>query len=140
MLHGGLLGAGWAETQVTVAQRAQVEALLRAGVNVICDDTNLRARVARELADLGLRCGADVVFRDFTDVPLEECIRRDAARPGGRPGRRGRHPGHVPAVPGGPLASAAGTGADPALGGRPLQPAARRTRAPSWSTSTARSP
>jgi predicted kinase len=81
MLHGGMLGVGWAETQVTVAQRAQVEALLRAGVNVICDDTNLRAKVCRELADLGLRCGANVVFRDFTDVPVEECIRRDAGRP-----------------------------------------------------------
>jgi predicted kinase len=81
MLHGGLLGSGWAESQVTVAQRAQVEALLRAGVSVICDDTNLRAKVARELAELGLRCGADVVFRDFTDVRLDECIRRDAGRP-----------------------------------------------------------
>jgi predicted kinase len=81
MLHGGPLGVGWAEVQVTVAQRAQIEALLRAGANVICDDTNLRARVARELAELGLRCGAEVVFREFTDVPLDECIRRDAERP-----------------------------------------------------------
>jgi predicted kinase len=81
MLHGGLLGVGWAETQVTVAQRAQVEALLRAGVSVICDDTNLRAKVCRELGELGLRCGANVVFRDFTDVSLEECLRRDATRP-----------------------------------------------------------
>ena len=40
---------GWAEIQVTLAQRAQVEALLRAGVNVICDDTNLRGRVVRTL-------------------------------------------------------------------------------------------
>jgi predicted kinase len=81
MLHGGPLLLHWAEVQVTVAQRAQVEALLRAGVNVICDDTNLRAKVARELAELGLRCGANVVFRDFTDVPLDECVRRDAGRP-----------------------------------------------------------
>src|SRR5690242_13785838 len=81
MMHGGLLGVGWAEVQVTVAQRAQVEGLLRAGVSVICDDTNLRAKVSRELAELGLRCGANVVFRDFTDVPLDECVSRDAARP-----------------------------------------------------------
>src|SRR5215831_18651941 len=81
MLHGGLLGAGWAEVQVTVAQRAQVEALLRYGVSVICDDTNLRAKISRELAELGVRCGANVVFRDFTDVALDECIRRDAGRP-----------------------------------------------------------
>lgn len=80
MLHGGLLGLGWAEVQVTIAQRAQVEALLRAGINVICDDTNLRAKVVRELAELAVRCGADVVIRDFTGVPLDVCVARDAAR------------------------------------------------------------
>ena len=42
MMHGGHTGEGWAERQITVAQRAQIEALLRAGVSVICDDTNLR--------------------------------------------------------------------------------------------------
>ena len=83
MLHGGPLLTGWAEKQVTVAQRAQVEALLRAGVNVICDDTNLRARVFRELAELGRLCGAEVVVHDFTDVPVEECVARDASRPDG---------------------------------------------------------
>jgi predicted kinase len=80
MLHGGLLGLGWAEKQVTVAQRAQIEALLRAGVNVICDDTNLRSKVVRELSELALKVGADVTYRDFTDVPVDECVARDAAR------------------------------------------------------------
>ncbi|MDI1459697.1 AAA family ATPase [Catellatospora sp. KI3] len=81
MLHGGNLGEGWAEVQVTVAQRAQVEALLRAGVDVVCDDTNLRAKVVRELAELAAACGARTVLRDFTDVPLQTCLERDAARP-----------------------------------------------------------
>lgn len=81
MLHGGPLGLGWAEVQVTLAQRAQVEALLRAGVNVICDDTNLRARVVRELGELALACGASVLVRDFLDVPVDECVARDALRP-----------------------------------------------------------
>lgn len=80
MMHGGHLGQGWAEVQVTLAQRAQVEALLRAGVNVICDDTNLRSRYVRELADLALICGAEVVVRDFTDVTVDECVARDAVR------------------------------------------------------------
>src|SRR3954464_9280241 len=66
MLHGGMLGLGWAEVQVTVAQRAQIEALLRAGVNVISDDTNLSAKVVRDLAALARQSGADVVYRDFT--------------------------------------------------------------------------
>ncbi len=81
MLHGGLLGVGWAEQQVTVAQRAQVRSLLAAGVSVICDDTNLRARVVRELAEIAVQAGASVVVRDFFDVPVAECVARDAARP-----------------------------------------------------------
>ena len=80
-MHGGLVGANWAERQVTLAQQAAVEALLRAGVDVICDDTNLRARVVRDFADLAAACGADFEVRDFTDVPLEVCVERDAARP-----------------------------------------------------------
>jgi predicted kinase len=81
MLHGGRIGAGWAEIQVTIAQRAQVEALLRAGVDVICDDTNLRARSVRDLAELGVTAGAVVKIEDFTGVPVDVCVERDAARP-----------------------------------------------------------
>jgi predicted kinase len=81
MLHGGPLLTGWAENQVTLAQHAQVAALLRAGVNVICDDTNLRRETVRDLTRLGRECDAEVVVRDFTDVPLEVCVARDAARP-----------------------------------------------------------
>jgi predicted kinase len=81
MLHGGRTGHGWAEVQVTVAQHAQVDALLRAGVNVICDDTNLRSATVRELAELGFAAGASVKLEDFTGVPVDVCIERDAGRP-----------------------------------------------------------
>jgi predicted kinase len=81
MLHGRRLGTGTAEVQVTRASRAAIEALLRAGTDVICDDTNLRSRVVRELAELAARAGAGVVIEDFTGVPVEVCIERDAARP-----------------------------------------------------------
>jgi len=80
MMHGGWTALGTHEKRVTIAQRAAVEALLRAGVDVVCDDTNLRSRVVRDLAELAVACGAAVVVRDFTDVPVEECIRRDALR------------------------------------------------------------
>jgi predicted kinase len=80
MLHGGMVGLGWAEVQVTIAQRSLVEALLRAGLNVICDDTNLQTRYVKELGALAAACGATFVVRDFTDVPVEECVARDAAR------------------------------------------------------------
>ncbi|HZN76603.1 MAG TPA: AAA family ATPase [Micromonosporaceae bacterium] len=81
MLHGGWRGTGRLERHVTIVQRATVEALLAAGVDVIVDDTNLRTELVRSLAKLAEKHGAELVVRDFTDVPLEECLRRDAARP-----------------------------------------------------------
>jgi predicted kinase len=81
MLHGVRLYAPWAEWQVTVAQRAQVEALLRAGVDVCVDDTNLRSRTVRDWARLAAGLGAKFEVYDFTHVPLDECLRRNALRP-----------------------------------------------------------
>ncbi|MEU2664447.1 AAA family ATPase [Micromonospora sp. NPDC007220] len=81
MLHGERLFTQWAEWQVTVVQRAQVEALLRVHADVCVDDTNLRSRTLRDWADLAARHGAGFEVHDFTDVPLAECLRRDAARP-----------------------------------------------------------
>ena len=82
MLHGQRLFTQWAEGQVTQAQRAAVEALLRAHADVIVDDTNLRARTVREWAELAARFHAQFEVHDFTDVPVEECVRRDAERSG----------------------------------------------------------
>jgi predicted kinase len=81
MMHGGFTGEGYREKQVTAVQRASVEALLTMGVSVICDDTNLRGKVVRELAELALAAGATPELVDFTHVPIEVCIERDAARP-----------------------------------------------------------
>jgi predicted kinase len=80
MLHGRRLYTQWAEGQITVVQRAMVEGLLRAKADVIVDDTNLRARAVREWAETAARFHAGFEVHDFTDVPLIECIRRDAAR------------------------------------------------------------
>jgi predicted kinase len=81
MLHGERLYAQWSEAQVTHAQRATVEALLRAHTDVIVDDTNLRGKTVREWAEMAARLGATFEVHDFTDVPLQECIRRDRERP-----------------------------------------------------------
>lgn len=81
MLHGSRLFTQWAEGQVTTAQRAQVEALLRARADVCVDDTNLRSKTVREWSELAARFGATFEVHDFTDVPLAECLRRDAERP-----------------------------------------------------------
>jgi predicted kinase len=81
MLHGERLFTQWAEGQVTAAQRTAVEALLRAKADVIVDDTNLRGRTVRDWAELAARFGATFEVHDFTDVPVDECVRRDADRP-----------------------------------------------------------
>jgi predicted kinase len=67
------------ESAVSVAQQAQVRALLAAGRSVIVDDTNLRAKYARAWADLAAEAGAEFGAADFP-TPLEECLRRDAGR------------------------------------------------------------
>jgi predicted kinase len=81
MLHGRRLFTQWAEGQVTAVQRAMVEALLRARASVIVDDTNLRSRTVREWAEMAARFHAGFEVHDFTDVPVQECLRRDAERP-----------------------------------------------------------
>ena len=81
MLHGRRLFTETAEGQVTHIQRMSVEALLAQRADVIVDDTNLRASTVREWAVLAARFGASFEVHDLTDVPLEECLRRDAARP-----------------------------------------------------------
>jgi tRNA uridine 5-carbamoylmethylation protein Kti12 len=81
MLHGRRLYTPWAEGQVTAVQRTVVETLLRARADVIVDDTNLRSRTVRDWARLAASCEAGFEVHDFTDVPLDECLRRDGARP-----------------------------------------------------------
>src|SRR5690349_5960527 len=81
MLHGRPLFTQRAEAQITQAQRAAVEALLRARGSVIVDDTNLRAKTVREWAEMAARHNASFEVHDFTDVPVDECVRRDVDRP-----------------------------------------------------------
>ena len=77
MMHGGYADA---EVQVTAARDAAIGALLGRGVSVVCSDTNLPQRVARDLARVARLAGAGVEVRDMTDVPLETCLARNAAR------------------------------------------------------------
>lgn len=81
MLHGARPQQDEAEEQVSLAQHAAVEALLRAGKTVIVDDTNLSAEATRAWVAIIARTGAELVVDDrCLTVPLEECIRRDAMR------------------------------------------------------------
>jgi predicted kinase len=81
MLHGRIMLTDRAEAQVTVVERGMVETLLRRGADVIVDDTNLRGTTVKAWRQLAAAAGAEFEPHDFTDVPLDECIRRDAFRP-----------------------------------------------------------
>lgn len=68
------------EPRITLIALASVRALLRQGISVVSDDTNLHPEVLAELQATGEGEGAHVRVQDFTHVPLEECLRRNAAR------------------------------------------------------------
>jgi predicted kinase len=80
MLDYGVFEKGVTEPRILAARDALILGLLAKGLDVICDDTNLPQRSARDLARLARRAGAGFEVEDFTDVPLETCIERDAAR------------------------------------------------------------
>jgi predicted kinase len=68
------------ESAISVVQQASVRALLAAGRSVVVDDLHLRARYVTAWVELAAQAGAGFAVRDFTDVPLDECIRRDSER------------------------------------------------------------
>lgn len=76
-LHGGYVQQ---EAQITAVRNAAIGALLRRGVDVVCDDTNLPNGVVRDLHAVAARAGAELEVWDLTHVPVDECIRRDAGR------------------------------------------------------------
>lgn len=79
-LYGRQTGLDYAQEQsVTAAQHAAVRALLTVGRDVIVDDTHLRLRHARAWADLAVELGATFEVIDMK-TPVDECVRRDAAR------------------------------------------------------------
>ncbi|MEV0996880.1 AAA family ATPase [Nonomuraea sp. NPDC050202] len=81
MAHNSEFVPGVTEQRINTVRDSTILGLLTAGVDVVCDDTNLPQRVARGLHQLAAKAGADVHVRDFTTVPLQVCLERDAARP-----------------------------------------------------------
>jgi predicted kinase len=80
-LHGGQWLGQDTERQITAVRDAAITALLKRGVDVVCDETALPQRAARDLARVARLAGADVDVWDMTDVPVDLCVERDAARP-----------------------------------------------------------
>ncbi len=80
MLDEGYFEKGVTEPRVLVLRNSAIAGFLAQGVSVICDDTNLPQRTARDLARIAARAGAELAVMDLTDVPLETCLARNAAR------------------------------------------------------------
>lgn len=74
------------EKQVINARNMLIQSMLAAGFSVIVDDTNLNPIHEEEIRKLTQRFNTEhqanvfVEIKDFTDVPVEECIKRDVAR------------------------------------------------------------
>jgi len=64
---------------VAIEHRIVREALA-GGRTVIVDDVNLHPHAMSTWMRLGDEYGTELIIKSFTDVPVEECIRRDAER------------------------------------------------------------
>lgn len=80
MIHDGFHLKGVTELTIIKARDLLILGLLKAGKDVVVDDTNLPSRTMRDLLNLGRRAGAIITVEDLTHVPLEVCIDRDAKR------------------------------------------------------------
>lgn len=80
MLDDGTFLKGVTEPRILAARDAAILGLLRRGVDVMSDDTNLPQRTARDLAQLARQAGATFTVIDLTDLPLDTCLERNAAR------------------------------------------------------------
>jgi predicted kinase len=80
MIDRGVFVLKVTEPRIVAARDAAILGLLGKGLDVINDDTNLPQRTVRDLAKLAARARAGFDVVDFTDVPLDTCIVRDAFR------------------------------------------------------------
>ncbi|CAM5242183.1 hypothetical protein GCM10010329_44620 [Streptomyces spiroverticillatus] len=70
----------WAREQTVLAvQDEAIRAAVHGGFDVVVDNTHLTPHIPKRLK-AAVAGQATFVVHDFTDVPVEECVRRDAAR------------------------------------------------------------
>lgn len=85
-------GAYWVPKQedlITEWQRSLIQIAFYNNLNVIVDDTNLNPKYFKQLFDYCMHYdnghknygNVEIKIQDFTDVPIEECIKRDLKRP-----------------------------------------------------------
>lgn len=79
MAHGGYFGEK-TESQIIDIELASATWLLRNGITVIVDDTNLNPMVVAMFGGLATKLGVPLIIRSYTHVPWEECVRRNNIR------------------------------------------------------------
>lgn len=80
--HGGRVAGRTTEVQIERLRDVMIEAMLKMGVDVVNDDCNLFVGHEERMRQIAADCDAEFILKDFTHVPVEECIARDARRPG----------------------------------------------------------
>lgn len=85
MMHDGIWIKGETERQVIIARDAAIEALLRRGISVINDDTNLPTRSIRDLRRIANKTESEFKVVDMTDAPLDLVLRQNHNRDDKRP-------------------------------------------------------
>lgn len=85
-IRAELSATGWQwspenERDVIAIRDDRIAAALGLGQTVISDDTNF-GKHRKALAAIAAGCGATIETKSFLDVPIEECVRRDAQRTG----------------------------------------------------------
>lgn len=70
------------ERIIQAVRDAQITTLLKLGIDVVSDDTNLPSRTVRDLRKLATAAGAGFEVWDLTDVPYDTCMARNAQREG----------------------------------------------------------
>jgi len=70
------------EKEVLATETQLIEKTLRSGANLIVDNTHNSPKYLKKYQDLAREHDYEFVLIDLSDVPVEECIRRDALRTG----------------------------------------------------------
>ena len=57
-----------------------IKSFLEINKNIVVDSTNLKNNSAIYQAAIDSGCDFDIEYKDFFDISIEECIRRDSLR------------------------------------------------------------
>ena len=82
MAHGGRYAGRQTEAQIVAMRDAVVEEMLKRGVSVIVDDTNIAPVHESRLREIAAETNSRFRVVDFSSVPTEVCLARDAQRTG----------------------------------------------------------